>query len=190
MSAISSARLPHAADRARVVQHLVHRHRQRAVVAQQHVGQRVADEHGVDTAGLGADARADGVVGGEHDERRPDLLAASERWGRSSGTRVGHAAASFFSPPLAPGHDCRSAEVEGISKPIEKLLFQDSWNAALRSGGRPQGSVVLHAMLHLADLLDKLVEVLLVVRRSRSTSCRSPAAASGCSERRSNCKPC
>jgi len=56
-----------AAHRLHVVEHLVHRHRQRVVVAEHHHRERVADQHQVD-AGLVGEKRAGVVVGGDHGE--------------------------------------------------------------------------------------------------------------------------
>ena len=71
MSATTSARVGAARHGARVVQHVVERHRQRVLVAEHHHADRVADEQHVH-AGAVEQPRHRGVVGGEH----RDLLAA------------------------------------------------------------------------------------------------------------------
>ena len=75
--------LRRARHEARVVDHLVERHRQRRVVALHDVAERVADEQHVD-AGRVEDAREGEVVGGEHRDRLAAALAPRERRDRDA----------------------------------------------------------------------------------------------------------
>ena len=89
MSPTTSARRARAAHHARVVDHLVERHRQRRLVALHDHAEAVADEQHVD-AGLVDEPREGEVVGGDH----RDLLAA-----RLSAGECRHGDASFVHLP-------------------------------------------------------------------------------------------
>ena len=71
MSAMTSARRAPRDNGARVMHHLVERHRNRALVPEHHHAERIADEQRID-AGSIEQTRHRGVIRGEHG----DLLAA------------------------------------------------------------------------------------------------------------------
>ena len=92
-----------APDGPAVVDHLVQGDRQRALVAQHDVAQRIADEHRVDAAASAASVAGD-VVGGQHHQRGPRPCACETRERSSRFVGCGH-----LRPPSSPRRrpECR-----------------------------------------------------------------------------------
>ena len=138
-----------------VVGHVVHGHVQRVVVAQDHHGERVADEDQVDAGGVRLPG-AGRVVGGHHDQRIasvPDLatsgwrersvcasaqnllLRPAPRWLPAVGPKVAGSVA--LHPGLASATPLRSTACRRPSIPSRDRRMRVVRGAGRRPGARP-----------------------------------------------------